>query len=186
MPSPDWQTLAQEILKPDAKPDELVTARPSDITKLGAVVTTVVGVVMTSLFGTDVAFNGDRVESIIAAALIVSTCVLGVLLVYASDFRTRGRVATARFDAIARLGQQHIEGDVLALQSSLAASEDARKAELAELVAKLVAALEKAGTVVPDPGPTTSAASPEGLIRAIVQHLANGAKKKRSHHERAH
>jgi hypothetical protein len=151
VPSPDWQNLAQEVLKPAEKPDELVTARTSDITKIGAAVTTLVGVLVSSLFGANFAFNGEKVESLIAAALIVSTCVLGVLLVYASDFRTRGRVATARFDAIARLGEQHIESDVLALQSRLDASESAQHVLQSELVDKLAATL--ASLLQPASGP---------------------------------
>lgn len=169
MPGQDWQTIAEEILKPSVKPDELITARTSDITKLGAAVTTFVGVVMTSLFGANFAFNGERVESIIAAALIVSTCVLGVMLVYASDFRTRGRVVAARFDAITRMAQQHIESDIAALQSRLSASEEAQDTVHAELVEKLVAALDKTRPVVADPGPTTSTVPLENLARAIVK-----------------
>jgi len=169
MPGQDWQNLAEEILKPRVKPDELVIARTSDITKLGAAVTTLVGVVMTSLFGANFALNSDQVESIIAAALIVSTCVLGVLLVYASDFQTRGRVAAARFDAIARIAQQHIESDVAALQSKLIASEAEQNASHAELVETLVAALEKAGPVVAGPAPATSTVPVENLIKAIVK-----------------
>lgn len=170
MPGQDWQTLAQEILKPEAKPDELVTARASDITKLGAAVTTFVGAVMTSLLGANFALSDDKAESIIAAAVVVSSCVIGVLFVYASDFRTRGRVATARFGAIGRLAQEHIESDVIALQSKLTSSEDAQDAVQAELVEKLVAALVKAGTVDPVPAASVSL---EDLVKAIRNGLAD-------------
>ncbi len=169
MSGQDWQNIAEEILKPSAKPDELITARTSDITKLGAAVTALVGVVMTSLFGANFAFNGERVESIIAAALIVATCVLAVLLVYASDFRTRGRVVAARFDAITRMAQEHIESDVVALQSKLSAFEDEQDAAHAELVEKLVAALDTARPVVANPIPPASTVPLEDLVRAIVK-----------------
>lgn len=168
MPGQDWQTLAEEILKPKDKADELVTTRTSDITKLGAAVTTLVGVVMTTLFGANFAWNGQQVESVVAAALIVSTCIAGVLLVYASDFRTRGRVAAARFDAITRIAQQHIESDVAGLQSKLTAVEAEANAAHAELVETLVAALEKAGPVIPDAS-ATSTVPMEDVIKAILK-----------------
>ncbi len=169
MPGQDWQTLAEEILKPSVKPDELVTARTSDITKLGAALTTLVGVVMTSLFGANFAFNGEQVESVIAAALIASTCIAGVLLVYASDFRTRGRIAAARFEAITRIAQEHIESDVAGLQSKLAAVEAEAVAAHAELVETLVAALEKAKPEVAGSLSATSTVPMEDVIKAILK-----------------
>ena len=169
MPGQDWQTFAEEILKPSVKPDELVTARTSDITKLGAAVTTVVGLVMTSLFGANFAWNGQKVETVVAAALIVSTCIAGVLLVYASDFRTRGRVAVARFDAIARIAQEHIESDVAGLQSKLTAAEAEASAAHADLVETLVAALEKATRGVTSSESATSTVPTEDVIQAILK-----------------
>lgn len=168
MPGQDWQTLAEEILKPKDKPDELVTTRTSDITKLGAAVTTLIGAAMTALFGANFTWNGQQVESVVAAALIVSTCIAGVLLVYAADFRTRGRVAAARFDAITRIAQQHIENDVAGLQSKLTAAEAEANAAHAELVETLVAALEKAEPVVPESS-AMSTVSMEDVIKAILK-----------------
>lgn len=169
MPGQDWQTLAEEILKPSVKPDELVTARTSDITKLGAAVTTLVGVLMTSLFGANFAWNGEQVESVIAAALIVSTCIAGVLLVYAFDFRTRGRVAAARFEAITRLAQEHIQSDVAGLQSKLAAVEAEADSAHAELVETLVTALDKARPEVAGSVPATSTVQMEDVIKAALK-----------------
>lgn len=168
MAGQDWQTLAEEVLRPAVKPDELVTARTSDITKLGATVSTLVAALLTTLFGANFVFNGQQVESVLGAALIVSTCVFGVLMVYAADFRTRGHVASARFDALAQIAQQHVTRDVTALRAKLAACEAEDEARQTQLVEKLVTALEKSAPSTAEGAATTSiVVSLEDLVKAL-------------------
>lgn len=157
MADKDWQTLAHDALTPDNS-DALVTSRTSDITKIGAPVVALLGVLIAAVLGNQFEFDPSKAETVIAAAIIVSTSILGVLLVYASDFRTRGRTAAARFDALARIVQQDIQSqarDTEALRATLTAQEAQLKAaqsELLDYTRKLAALQEKMLSRAADPG----------------------------------
>jgi hypothetical protein len=133
MTDTDWQTLARKALE---KEDEPIKARPSDITRIGAPVVALLGTVIAALLGTQFEFDPKQGETVIAAAVIASTSILGVLLVYAADFRTRGRAATARLDALTRLARQELVGKAQAaeaLQATLTLREEELLAARTEL-----------------------------------------------------
>jgi hypothetical protein len=102
-----WQDIAWEALK---EPEEQISAKPSEITRIGAPVVALAGTLIAAVLGAEFNFDPKQAETVIAAAIIVSISIAAVVFAYTSDFRTRGRLAAARFDALARIVEAEIEG----------------------------------------------------------------------------
>jgi hypothetical protein len=99
----NWEKLAWDELQGGKDGEEQIAAKASDITKLGPPVVALIGALLVGLGGSAANLDWTQGETVIAIGVIVSTTILGVLLIYANDFRTRGRVTVARLEAIANV-----------------------------------------------------------------------------------
>lgn len=83
------------------KPDETISARASDLTKIGAPVAAFIAAIAASIGGWVSDANPD--VSIIAVAVVVATAVGGLFYVFAADFKSRAAGTVARFNTLAAL-----------------------------------------------------------------------------------
>ena len=93
-----WDDLARKEFE---KPEEAISARASDLTKIGAPIAAFITTVAASLGGW--ASDADPNFSVIAVGVVVATAVGGLFYVFASDFRSRAAGTVARFEAVAKL-----------------------------------------------------------------------------------
>jgi hypothetical protein len=85
-----WDELAR---KEFAKPEEPISARASDLSKIGAPVAASATVILAVAGG--FATDADPEFTVIGAALLVSVAAWGLFFVFATDFRTRAAVSVA-------------------------------------------------------------------------------------------
>jgi hypothetical protein len=88
-----WDDLARSEY---AKPEEPVSARASDLTKIGAPVAAFITAVLAAVGGW--VADAPRGHTVIAVAVVVAVAVGGLLYVFAADFRSRAAVAVARLN----------------------------------------------------------------------------------------
>lgn len=101
--SPDWKQLAHKAL--DDKPEQ-ITADASNSTKNNAWVVGIIGVAAPAIAAGFEAFGDNPAPAVlIAAGAIIAASVLAMAFVIAMDFRTRGLVTVARFEALTVLAQ---------------------------------------------------------------------------------
>jgi hypothetical protein len=146
-----WDELAR---KEYAATDEPISARASDLTKLGAPVAAFVTAVLAAVGGW--AADAPAGDTVIGVAIVTAVTVGGLLYVFAADFRSRAAVSVARFNNLYR----HAKGEAKANEKvqaearaaveraeavSATKSEDAEKAtkHAAEVTAELVDTRER-------------------------------------------
>ncbi len=101
--SPDWKQLAHEALSD--KPEQ-ITADASDSTKNNAWVVGVIGVAAPAIAGGFEVLGADPPAAVLfSAGAIFTASVLAMAFLIAMDFRTRGLVTVARFEALTVLAQ---------------------------------------------------------------------------------
>jgi hypothetical protein len=125
------------------RPDEPISARASDLTKIGAPVAAFIVAIAASIGGW--VSDADPDVSLIAVAVVVATAVGGLFYVFAADFRSRAAGTVARFEALATL----VSAEAKATDAALAeADTQVREAEAQskariEAADKAIAAGEK-------------------------------------------
>lgn len=101
--SPSWKELAHEALSD--KPEQ-ITANASDSTKRSALVVGVIGLAAPVIANGFEAFGADPPAAVLfSAGAIFAASVFAVAFVIAMDFRTRGLITIARFEALTALAQ---------------------------------------------------------------------------------
>lgn len=88
-----WEELAR---KEYAKPDEPISARASDLSKIGAPVAAFITAVLAAVGGW--VADAPLGHTVIAVAVVVAVAVGGLFYVFAADFHSRAMVAVARFN----------------------------------------------------------------------------------------
>jgi hypothetical protein len=92
-----WDEIARQEY---AKPDEPISARASDLSKIGAPVAASMAAILAGVGGW--ISDAPKGETIIAVAIILAVAVGGLFYVFATDFRARSAVAVARFNNLSR------------------------------------------------------------------------------------
>lgn len=95
--SDSWDETAREEYR---KPQEPIGAHASQLTSFGAPIAAFI-VAVAAAFGGVVA-DAPPAETVIGVSVVIAAAVAGVFYVFASDFRTRGTVAVARFNNLSK------------------------------------------------------------------------------------
>jgi hypothetical protein len=118
-----WDDLARREY---AKPEEPVSARASDLTKIGAPVAAFIAAALAAIGGW--VADAPRGHTVIAVAAVVAVAVGGLFYVFAADFRSRAAVAVARFNNLSLRAQGEVKANE-AVQSEARARVEAAKTE---------------------------------------------------------
>jgi hypothetical protein len=147
-----WDALAR---KEYAKADEPISARASDLTKVGAPIAAFITAVAASVGGW--VADAPAGHTVIAVAIVIAVAVGGLFYVFAADFRSRAAVAVARFDNLCRHSQAEAKAtDKVKQEAERAAREAAETAgalakQLADTRKELARCKEAAQTPPPEP-----------------------------------
>jgi hypothetical protein len=101
-----WDEIAR---KEYAKPDEPISARASDLSKIGAPVATSITAILAAIGGW--VSEAPPEQTVIAVGVVVAVAVGGLLYVFAADFRSRAAVSVARFESLGRHAQAEAKGN---------------------------------------------------------------------------
>jgi transposase len=180
-----WDELAR---KEYADPDEPISARASDLTKIGAPVAAFITAVLAAVGGW--VADAPSGHTVIAVAIVVAVAVAGLLYVLAADFRSRAAVSVARFNNLCAHAKgeakanEKVDADARAAVEkaevvSATKSEEAVKAkkQAAEVTAELVDTRERLRRCNEQskPGISEDSASPAFLTLDGVDAIARGA-----------
>jgi hypothetical protein len=133
-----WDELARQEY---AVPDEPISARASDLTKIGAPVAAFIVAILASVGGW--VSDGPAAERVIAVAIVVAVAVGGLFYVFAADFRARASVTVARFSNLAKLAEREVQAKAKA-QADADAQVEKAEAVSAVRIADADAAIKKA------------------------------------------
>jgi hypothetical protein len=92
-----WEDIARGEY---SKPEEPISARASDLTKIGAPVAAFITAVLAAVGGW--VSDAPPEQAVIAVAVVVAVAVGGLMFVFATDFRARAAVQVARLETLAR------------------------------------------------------------------------------------
>jgi hypothetical protein len=119
-----WDELAR---KEYGKPDEPISARASDLSKIGAPVAAFATAILAVSGGWVVDASADI--RMIAAAVVVAVAVGGLFYVFANDFRSRAAVSVARFNDLCTHSQAEAKATEKVKAEAGEAKAQAKKAE---------------------------------------------------------
>jgi hypothetical protein len=139
-----WDELARQEY---AAPDQPISARASDLTKIGAPVAAFIVAILASVGGW--VSDAPKAESIIAVAIVVAVAVGGLFYVFAADFRSRAAVAVARFNNLTTLAEREVQAKEKA-QADADAEVEKAEAVSAVKVADADAAIAQADKATAD------------------------------------
>jgi colicin import membrane protein len=125
------------------KPDEPISARASDLTKIGAPVAAFLTAILAAVGGW--VSDAPKAETVIAVAVVSAAAVGGLFYVFAADFKSRAAATVARFESVTRLATaqaQATDAGQAEADTKVKAAEAASQAHIEE-ADKAKAAAEK-------------------------------------------
>jgi hypothetical protein len=105
-----WDDLAR---KEYAKPDEPISARASDLTKIGAPVAAFITAVAAGLGGW--VADGPAGPRVFAVSIVIAVAVGGLFYVFAADFKSRAAVEVARLNNLSKFGEAEAKASAAVL-----------------------------------------------------------------------